>query len=80
MSLSLSKKAMNLQPSATLAGTARAKELKREGKPVISFGSGEPDFTSPKAVLDAGHAAIDKGYTHYTASNGIPGGWPKFSS
>ena len=72
MSLSLSQKAMNLQPSATLAVTARAKEMKREGKPVISFGSGEPDFTSPKAVLDAGHDAIDKGYTHYTASNGIP--------
>lgn len=71
MSLSLSKKAMNLKPSATLAVGALAKEMKREGKPVISFSQGEPDFTSPKAVLDAGHDAITKGYTHYTASNGI---------
>lgn len=72
MSLTLSQKALNLKPSATLAVGALAKEMKREGKPVISFSQGEPDFTSPKAVLDAGHDAIDKGYTHYTASNGIP--------
>ena len=64
MSLSLSKKAMNLKPSATLAVGALAKEMKREGKTVISFSMGEPDFTSPKAVLDAGHDAITKGYTH----------------
>ncbi|MGI6075769.1 MAG: pyridoxal phosphate-dependent aminotransferase [Pyramidobacter sp.] len=71
MSLSLSQKAQNLHPSATLAVGALAKEMKRAGKPVISFSMGEPDFTSPKAVLDAGHNAIDKGYTHYTASTGI---------
>lgn len=71
MSLSLSQKAMNLKPSATLAVGALAKEMKREGKPVISFSMGEPDFTSPKAVLDAAHDAINKGYTHYTASTGI---------
>ncbi len=71
MSLSLSQKAMDLHPSATLAVGALAKEMKREGKPVISFSQGEPDFTSPRAVLDAGHDAINKGYTHYTASNGI---------
>ncbi len=71
MTLSLSHKAMDLHPSATLAVGALAKEMKREGKPVISFSQGEPDFTSPKAVLDAGHDAIDKGYTHYTANNGI---------
>ncbi|MDY3869385.1 MAG: pyridoxal phosphate-dependent aminotransferase [Pyramidobacter sp.] len=72
MSLGLSKKALNLQPSATLAVTARAKEMKRDGKPVISFGSGEPDFNSPQAVVDAARDAIAKGYTHYTANNGIP--------
>ena len=71
MSLCLSRKAQNLHPSATLAVGALAKEMKRAGKPVISFSMGEPDFTSPKAVLDAGHDAIDKGYTHYTASTGI---------
>lgn len=71
MSLSLSQKASNLHPSATLAVSALAKEMKRQGKPVIVFSQGEPDFTSPKPVLDAGHDAINKGYTHYTANNGI---------
>ena len=71
MSLSLSQRALNLHPSATLAVSALAKEMKRQGKPVIVFSQGEPDFTSPKPVLDAGHDAINKGYTHYTASNGI---------
>ena len=71
MSLSLSQKAANLKPSATLAVGALAKEMKREGKPVIAFSQGEPDFVSPKSALDAGIEAINKGYTHYTASNGI---------
>lgn len=70
--MSLSQLAKNLQPSATLAVTARAKEMKRAGKPVISFSVGEPDFVSPPAVLQAGREAIDKGYTHYTANPGIP--------
>ncbi len=68
----LSQRVQNLQPSATLAVTARAKAMKRQGKPVISFGAGEPDFTSPQAVLQAGHRAIDQGQTHYTANPGIP--------
>lgn len=71
MSLSLSKKAMELHPSATLAVSALAKEMKAEGKPVIIFSQGEPDFVSPQPVLDAGRKAIDEGQTHYTASNGI---------
>ncbi len=71
MSLTLSQKAANMKPSATLAVGALAKEMKREGKPVVSFSQGEPDFTSPQSVLDAGIEAIRKGYTHYTASNGI---------
>lgn len=68
----LSQRAMNLQPSATLAVTARAKEMKRQGKPVISFGAGEPDFVSPRPVFDAAREAIDKGHTHYTPTPGIP--------
>jgi len=71
MSLSLSQKAASLKPSATLAVGALAKEMKREGKPVIAFSQGEPDFVSPQSALDAGIDAINKGYTHYTPSNGI---------
>ena len=52
MSLSLSQKAANLKPSATLAVGALAKEMKREGKPVIAFSQGEPDFVSPKSAFD----------------------------
>ncbi|WP_081686653.1 MULTISPECIES: pyridoxal phosphate-dependent aminotransferase [Jonquetella] len=72
ISLELSKRARNLQPSATLAVSARAAELKRQGRPVISFGAGEPDFDSPDAVKKAGHDAIESGKTHYTPNPGTP--------
>ena len=62
---------MQIQESATLAVSAKAKELKAAGKPVLSFSAGEPDFVSPKAALDAARAAIDRGETHYTANSGI---------
>lgn len=70
--MKLSTRAMNMEPSATLAISAKAKAMKREGKPVISFGAGEPDFTSPKAALDAAREAMDRGETHYTPATGIP--------
>ncbi len=63
---------MNIQESATLAVSAKAKELKAAGKPVLSFSAGEPDFVSPQAALDAARKAIDRGETHYTANSGIP--------
>ena len=61
----LSRRVAQLAPSQTLALAARAKALKAEGKPVISFSVGEPDFASPKLVGDAAKAAIDAGDTHY---------------
>jgi len=70
--MKFSTRAKNMEPSATLAISGKAKAMKREGKPVISFGAGEPDFTSPKAALDAAKEAIDKGETHYTPATGIP--------
>jgi aspartate aminotransferase len=69
--MKLSSRAMKMEPSATLAVTAKAKELKRAGKPVISFGAGEPDFASPPAALEAARAAMDRGETHYTPGSGI---------
>jgi len=70
--MKLSTRAMNMEPSATLAISAKAKAMKREGKPVISFGAGEPDFTSPRAALDAAREAMERGETHYTPATGIP--------
>jgi aspartate aminotransferase len=70
--MKFSTRAKNMEASATLAISGKAKAMKREGKPVISFGAGEPDFTSPKAALDAAKDAIDRGETHYTPATGIP--------
>lgn len=67
-----SDRALKLAPSATLEVVAKAKQLKREGKPVISFGAGEPDFTSPPAAIQAAKEALDRGETHYTPTSGIP--------
>ena len=68
----ISIRARKMEPSATLAVTAKAKSLKREGKPVISFGAGEPDFDSPPSALRYAEEAMKKGQTHYTPGTGIP--------
>ncbi|PKL01821.1 MAG: pyridoxal phosphate-dependent aminotransferase, partial [Synergistetes bacterium HGW-Synergistetes-2] len=68
----VSTRARKMEPSATLAVTAKAKSLKREGKPVISFGAGEPDFNSPPSALRYAEEAMKKGQTHYTPGTGIP--------
>ena len=70
--LRLSDRALRLAPSATLEVVAKAKELKRSGKPVISFGAGEPDFSSPAAAILAAKDSLDRGETHYTPTTGIP--------
>ena len=63
---------MSIQPSATLAVSGKAKQLKSEGKPVLSFGTGEPDFTTPEAACRAAHDAINRGESKYTINSGIP--------
>ena len=61
-----------VKPSATLAVSARARELKREGRDVISLGSGEPDFDTPDNVKAAAIDAIRRGETKYTDVDGLP--------
>ena len=61
-----------VKPSATLAVTARARELKREGRDVIGLGAGEPDFDTPDNVKQAAIAAIQRGETKYTDVDGLP--------
>ncbi len=70
--MELSKLAKNLKPSATLAITAKAKEMKSQGIDVIGFGAGEPDFDTPDNIKDFAKRFIDNGFTKYTAAGGIP--------
>ena len=61
-----------LEPSATLAVDARAKALRAAGQPVISFGAGEPDFPTPRAIVEAAVAACSDPSTHkYSPSAGL---------
>ena len=66
-----SRKAKNINPSITLAITAKAKALKAEGVDVVSFGAGEPDFNTPKNIIDAAVRAMEEGKTKYTPTAGI---------
>ncbi len=68
----LSKRTGELQESVTLAITAKAKKLRAEGRDVISFGAGEPDFDTPENIKRAGERAIKSGRTKYTPVGGIP--------
>jgi aspartate aminotransferase len=61
-----------IKPSATIAVTQMARELKAQGKDVISLSVGEPDFDTPQNIKDAAVAAIDRGETKYTPVAGIP--------
>ena len=58
--LQISRRAAQIAPSATLAIDTRAKALKAEGKDVVGFGAGEPDFDTPEYVRAAAHRAIDE--------------------
>ncbi len=68
----LSRRIQALSPSLTIAISTLAKEMKAEGKDVISFSAGEPDFDTPRKIKDAAIRAIDEGFTKYTAVPGIP--------
>ncbi|WP_455366572.1 pyridoxal phosphate-dependent aminotransferase [Kaarinaea lacus] len=68
----LSQRVQRIKPSPTLAITARAKELKAAGKDIIGLGAGEPDFDTPEHIKEAAIDAINRGFTKYTAVDGIP--------
>jgi aspartate aminotransferase len=72
MSIAVSRRVQRVKPSPTLAMTARAAQLRREGKDVISLSVGEPDFDTPAHIAAAGIAAILAGHTRYTNSDGAP--------
>ena len=68
----LAKRLDAVKPSPTIAVTTKAAELKAKGLDVIGLGAGEPDFDTPQHIKDAGKAAIDRGETKYTPTNGTP--------
>ncbi|MBO6571911.1 MAG: pyridoxal phosphate-dependent aminotransferase [Balneola sp.] len=68
----ISNRAQNLQPSETLKITGKAKELKRQGKSVVSLSAGEPDFKTPRHICDAAIKAINDGFHGYTMNTGTP--------
>jgi aspartate aminotransferase len=69
--MKLAKRVASLTPSATLAITAKAKELKAAGYDVIGLGAGEPDFNTPQHIIDAAVKAMNEGHTKYTPTGGL---------
>ena len=69
--MKVSKRAQEVPASATIAVTARAKELKAQGVDVVGFGAGEPDFDTPDYIKNAAIEALKTGRTKYTAASGI---------
>ncbi len=70
MKIRLSNRVQRIKPSPTLSVTARAAELRAEGRDIVSLGAGEPDFDTPQHIKDAAKQAIDAGFTKYTAVDG----------
>jgi aspartate aminotransferase len=70
--LRVSQLASSVQPSATLAAGAKARQLKAAGIKVYDFSLGEPDFNTPEHICKAAAEAMRAGHTHYTPVNGIP--------
>ena len=70
--MKLSQRVQAIKPSATLMVTAQAAKLKAEGKDIIGLGAGEPDFDTPQHIKESAIAAIQRGFTKYTAVGGTP--------
>jgi aspartate aminotransferase len=68
--MKLSNRISKIKPSPTLAITAKANALKAEGRDVIGFGAGEPDFDTPDTIKQAAIRAIEAGFTKYTPVGG----------
>ncbi|MEA3400276.1 MAG: pyridoxal phosphate-dependent aminotransferase, partial [Armatimonadota bacterium] len=66
----ITQRVKQISPSATMAMKLKAEELKAEGKDVLSFAVGEPDFPTPENIIEAAKRAMDEGHTKYTAASG----------
>ena len=72
MSTFSSERSKSIKPSPTLAVSARAAELRAEGRDIISLSAGEPDFDTPEYIKNAAINALHNGQTKYTAVDGTP--------
>jgi len=72
MNIALAQRIQQVKPSPTLAVAAKAAQMKADGFDIIGLGTGEPDFDTPQNIKDAAIAAINAGFTKYTAVDGIP--------
>ena len=68
--MKLAKRLQNLGTENAFTTLAKINKLKAEGKEIIVFSIGEPDFDTPRNIIDAAHKALDSGMTHYTPSQG----------
>ncbi len=73
MDVKLSQRANSIKPSPTLAVTAKAGQLRAEGKDIIGLGAGEPDFDTPEHIKEAAIKALGEGFTKYTPVGGTAG-------
>ena len=69
---SISNKVLNMGQEAAFGILSKAKELEKKGKKVIHMEIGEPDFPTPKHIVDAAITALNNGDTHYTPTPGLP--------
>jgi aspartate aminotransferase len=69
--LRLADRIAHVALSPTMKGTIEAERLRRQGVAVVDLGAGEPDFPTPPHVVAAAHAALDAGFTKYTANAGL---------
>lgn len=69
--MQLARRAAGISPSPTLAITARAKQMQKQGIDIIGFGAGEPDFDTPEHIKESAILAIKQGVTKYTPASGI---------
>jgi len=72
MHITLADRIAQVKPSPTLAVAAKAAQMRAQGLDIVGLGTGEPDFDTPQHIKDAAIAAINAGFTKYTAVDGIP--------
>ena len=70
--MQFSQRLQEIPPSGTVAISNLVNQMKSEGIDIISFSVGEPDFDTPKNIVDACEKSLKAGFTHYTPSLGIP--------
>ncbi len=73
MDVKISQRAASIKPSPTLAVSAKAGQLRAEGRDIIGLGAGEPDFDTPEHIKQAAIQALNEGFTKYTAVGGTAG-------